>query len=142
VDRIIHPRDDFAELLIEQTVGLLTNLGKLSGKLIRLKLSRPKWFQVNREAFTSQNALQSTCKNRDLGCPRRWRGVVFSLHCQVVLGFYILSTLKNPFKHRRRGGDNNRAECDEDAYKNSACAIITIAQHNEKFSHRNKTDNG
>ena len=66
--------------------------------------------------------------------------IVFSLHCYVVLGFYIHGILQNPFKHRRRGGDNDTAEGDEDAHKNPAGTIITIAQHNEKLSYRNETD--
>jgi hypothetical protein len=65
-----------------------------------------------------------------------------SLYRQVVFGFYIHGILQNPLKHRRCGRDNDRAQGDEDAHKNPACAVITIAQHNEKFSYRNKADNG
>ena len=43
----------------------------------------------------------------------------------------IHGILQNPFKHRRRGCANDRAEGDEDADKNPACTIIAIAQHNE-----------
>ena len=66
--------------------------------------------------------------------------VIFWLRCQVVLGVY--GTLQDPFKHRCRGGDNDGAERDEDAQKDPSCAIITIAQHDKKFSHRNESDNG
>lgn len=73
--------------------------------------------------------------------------IVPTVHTQQEIGIvspelHPRAILQNPFKHRRRGGDNDRAEGDEDAYKNPACTVITTAQHNEKFSNRNKTDNG
>jgi len=49
--------------------------------------------------------------------------------------------LQNPLKQRRRGGNYDGGEGDQDAYENSTCPIIAITQHNENFSHRDKANN-
>src|SRR4051794_21725304 len=38
-------------------------------------------------------------------------------HRQVVLGFDVQGILQNPFKHRCRGGDDDRRESDEDPHE-------------------------
>jgi len=48
---------------------------------------------------------------------------------------------KRSFENDHRGGNHNRGEGDEEAYENTTGAIITIAQHDEDFSSRDKTDN-
>ena len=60
----------------------------------------------------------------------------------VISRFYVQGVLQERFKHSCCGGDNDRAEGDKDAHKNSACTIITVAQHNKNLSYRNKTDSG
>jgi len=59
-----------------------------------------------------------------------------------VFGLYIHGILQNPFQHRRCGSNHDRTEGEEDAHKNPAGTIVTIAQQNEDFSYRDKTDNG
>ena len=48
--------------------------------------------------------------------------------------------LQSPFKHRCRSGNTDRTEGDEDAHENPSCSVITIAQHKENFSYRDKTN--
>ena len=62
--------------------------------------------------------------------------------CQVVLGFRVRGTLQDPFKDRCRGGDDDRAEGNEDAHEDAACTIIALGEHDNEFSYRDKTKNG
>src|SRR5436190_11392432 len=60
----------------------------------------------------------------------------------TAFGFYIHGILQNPFKHRGRGGDDDRREGNEDPHENPRRPVLTVAKHNEDCSYRNKTDNG
>src|SRR6266404_215491 len=60
----------------------------------------------------------------------------------MVLGFYIHGILQDPFKHRGRGGDDDRREGNKDPHENPRRPVLTVAKHNEDYSYRNKTDNG
>jgi hypothetical protein len=64
------------------------------------------------------------------------------LYRQVVLGFYIHRILQNPFKHRRRGGDDNRREGNENPHENPRRPVIFIPKNHEDYANHNKTDNG
>jgi hypothetical protein len=69
-------------------------------------------------------------------------GTRVSLHRFVVPGFHHHGIPQISFEYRGRGGDYDRTKDDEDSHENPTCPIIAVAEQNEDFSNRDKTDNG